>query len=73
MFKSLGKIKNSYFLKKGILKHLNLNSYFFSFQAKREDSGDYTVFAQNQHGKASINCQVKVMDKPEKPASVGKN
>jgi len=41
-------------------------------QPKREDSGTYTIFAQNQHGKASVNCRLEVMDKPGRPASVGK-
>ena len=40
-------------------------------QAKRDDSGDYTICAHNQHGKASISCVVDVMDKPGKPASIG--
>lgn len=43
----------------------------FTVQTKRDDHGDYTIIAQNEHGKVSAVCAVQVLDKPNAPVSLG--
>ena len=53
-------------------KHLNIdnkeyNTKFVMRHAKREDSGEYTITAQNSSGKDTVTVNVTVTDKPGKP------
>ena len=36
-------------------------------KAKRSDAGTYSLLLENDHGKATLNIKVKVIDKPGKP------
>ena len=39
-------------------------------KAKRSDAGTYSLLLENDHGKATLNIKVKVIDKPGKPEHV---